>query len=631
MRRLHIAAVAGAYVALALMHGGYSARLLGALTALIWWAVIVGLWSGAWPRVAAPPAAIAAAGALIALSAFTALSMGWAGDGGAAFVTVVRIAGYAGLLTLVVVASARGDARVWLGGLAIGIAIVAALALGSRIQPGLPGGDAEIAKFLPSASGRLSYPIAYWNGLAASLAAGVVLFTWFAGEARSRAARILSCAAIPIAALALYYTSSRGGVVAAAIGVAVLLALVPSRSRAVAGLAVAGAGSAILIVLAARRGALLDGLGQPGAGAEGDQMLLATLLVVAAVALARLALDRRLQRVAVPTVAGRIAAGLVALAALVALVASHPAQRFDEFKAPPSAAAPGTGFVASHLASGNGSGRWQYWSAARSAFRSEPVRGIGAGGYEPWWNQHGSLSTPTKNAHSLFLETLAELGLVGLALVLVFLGSGVIAGIGRLRSHHRTEAAVALGVVAAGIASAAVDWTFQLPAAFGPVVVALGVLVGPATLAERNDDAGLRGPIGVRLAGVVFGFAAIWAGAVLFATEQRLADSQTAARAGDFVAAAKAAGDAGALEPWAAAPKLQLALVQELGGDIPDARHSIHDAIESAPEDWRLWLVSARLDVIAGDVPAGRRALARARRLNPRAPIFATPAAAPPR
>jgi tetratricopeptide (TPR) repeat protein len=116
--------------------------------------------------------------------------------------------------------------------------------------------------------------------------------------------------------------------------------------------------------------------------------------------------------------------------------------------------------------------------------------------------------------------------------------------------------------------------------------------------------------------------AAIWAGGVLFLTEARLGDSREAASAGDLQAAADDARDAIKLEPWAAGPRLQLALVHELAGDLKAARRDLGEAIERAPDNWELWFVRIRLEVKSGNVDRAKRALERARQLNPRAPFL---------
>ena len=70
-------------------------------------------------------------------------------------------------------------------------------------------------------------------------------------------------------------------------------------------------------------------------------------------------------------------------------------------------------------------------------------------------------------------------------------------------------------------------------------------------------------------------------------------------------------------------PRLQLALVEELAGDLRAANRDLAEAIERAPDNWQLWFVRARLEVKSGDVRDARHALERARRLNPRAPFLA--------
>ena len=296
-----------------------------------------------------------------------------------------------------------------------------------------------------------------------------------------------------------------------------------------------------------------------------------------------------------------------------------------------------TTYDAAHLCSGGGSGRYQFWSTALDAWKGDPVDGIGAGGYEAYWDQHGTLVMPVRNAHSLFFETMAELGVVGLVGVLGFLGFAAVAGI--RRGPTRSPGAVlgaALAIFTAGVVSAAIDWTWELPACFGLVVLAGGPARGAgarardrirrrASCGERLEGARSRAAAAVRAGrgdspGRV---AAIWAGGVLFLTEIRLGDSRQEATDGDLEAAAEDARSAIKIEPWAAAPRLQLALVDELAGNLPAANREVSEAIDRAPDNWQLWFVRTRLDVKSGDVDGARRALERARELNPRAPFLA--------
>ena len=173
--------------------------------------MIIGLVLGGWPRAPIPRAALLAGLCLAGLAALTLLSGLWAGDGGRVFAELVRVLAYLGLFALVVIASPAGSARQWLAGLAVGLLAVAALALGSRLQPELFPAN-ELVSFLPNTRARLSYPLQYWNGLAALLALSFVMLAGFGAHgAHARRAGRPAVGALPVPALALFLTSSRGG------------------------------------------------------------------------------------------------------------------------------------------------------------------------------------------------------------------------------------------------------------------------------------------------------------------------------------------------------------------------------------------------------------------------------------
>src|SRR5204862_5502177 len=126
-----------------------------------------------------------------------------------------------------------------------------------------------------------------------------------------------------------------------------------------------------------------------------------------------------LQRVHVrlPRVTGGAAAGVLGLAAVIALtvgiVHADPYKRFESFKQPPQAFTGGS-YTSSHLTSDASSGRWQFWDAAVHQFTSKPLTGGGAGSYQAYWAKHGSIQYFVKDAHSLYLQSLGELGVGGL-------------------------------------------------------------------------------------------------------------------------------------------------------------------------------------------------------------------------
>ena len=622
---LTTAVVAVSVVGLSLAEGGYSAELRAVVAILTWAAVLGGLVLGVFPRSRVPAAALASGALLAGLALLTALSVAWASDDGAAIGEALRVSAYLGLFALVVCATRAGDARRWLLGLAIGIALVGFLALLSRLIPDLPGGDEEIAELLPSARGRLSYPIGYWNAIAALLALGVVLMTWLGASARSLQGRAAAVAVVPMLGVAIYLTSSRGGFAALLAGIAVLVAVGPRRPQLVASAALGALGSGLAIALASGQTELLDAVGGAEADTQGFELLSATAACMLFTGVLRLIVDAPVERVRVSPRLARAGLAILGVALVAGVVASDPGERLDEFKSVPEDEGAGrTDFVSSHLASGSGSGRWQFWGEALDAAGSEPVHGIGAGGYESYWNQHAPISRVTKQAHSLYLEQLAELGPLALLLLLGFLGVGTVRALRARTGLPGGEAGAGVALVATGALSAAIDWTWEVPAVFGVVVVALALLAGPALRRTEPTESGSPQPsrFGWAIAVLLVGWASLFLAADSLLAERSLEASRSAARDDDLGTAADDARAAIALQPWAAEPRLQLALVQEAAGDLDAAQDSAQEAIERAEDDWRLRIVSARIATLAGRLDDAREDLEQARRLNPRTPIF---------
>ncbi len=99
--------------------------------------------------------------------------------------------------------------------------------------------------------------------------------------------------------------------------------------------------------------------------------------------------------------------------------------------------------------------------------------------------------------------------------------------------------------------------------------------------------------------------------------------SQAAARAHDDARALTAATDAAATLPWGASPHVQLGLLAEQRGDLALAEAQVRRAIELEPTNWRHPLLLARVLAERGDARGALAAFERARRLRPRAAVFA--------
>jgi tetratricopeptide (TPR) repeat protein len=622
---LRAGVLAAAVIAAAAAEGAGSQQVIAAAAVVVWWSVIVALAAGRllehrWASV--PPAAIIAGGCLVGIAALSFLSLAWASDDGRAFAIAVQAALYAGVFVLVVLLSSPGDGRSWLGGLALGLAAVCAVALTARLVPGIDA-DAGLFEAIPSAQGRLSFPLGYWNGLGALAALALIVLSWVGARGRGRVERAVATAAIPLACLTLYLTSSRGAIAAAAVGMVALVALGPARARIVGTAAIGVTAGGVLAVLAATRSDLRDGLSTSTADSQGLEMLVATLGAIALVGVVRYALDAPLAGARIPRLAGAVAVSVGALALIAGVATADPGGWIEEFRQPPDELAPQDPEATRDLVSASGHGRWQFWQAAGNAFREEPLTGVGAGGFEAFWNQHGTLAAVIEHAHSIFLQYLAELGPLGLLLIVGALAVAVVCAVRRRRATLDGEAAVAGALVLAATLAFAIDWSWSIPAVALPVLVALAVATGPSTVSPLGAMAASEGRPG-RLSGaglatvtILLAWGAIWVGGISLLTAIKVDQSQAAAARGDLEDAAADADDAITLQPWAAEPRLQLGLVYELAGDLDAARERVIEATERAPEDWRVWFILSRVEGTQGNVEAAREALNRADGLLP--------------
>jgi len=340
---------------------------------------------------------------LLAFTAWTALSALW-GPAGPALRAWPLPALYAGILFAA--ESARAGMRLQ----RLAIELVVLTGLFARAA-GLEGG-------------RMSWPVTYANGLGVFAVLGLLLT---AGLELPRPR--LATAACAVLGAAAYLTYSRTALLVGAGAAALLVA-----RRAPAARGIAGAALGVAAVAA------LDAVG----GTSGPSLVPA-LVLGAGAAFALPPLEVRIPR--------RLAlAAVVALAAVAAFVAQPIAARF---------AAPAPDSRDAHrLLDVSGHGRADLWRTAWREAADHPLLGGGAGSWpRAYAAQRHTLDGPA-NAHSLYLETFAELGIVGLALLVAAFATAV----------RGPPAAVA--VLAAFAAATAIDWDWQLPAVTIPALVA---------------------------------------------------------------------------------------------------------------------------------------------------------------
>ncbi len=641
-------ALAGGLVLyLGLDGGGYGVVVNSQVGLVLWWIVLIGaawklLPTGRLARVAW--AGLALFGSFVA---WTALASTWSLSSERSLGDLSLVASYLGVLLLAVAIHRDRERAVRHSVSAIGAAVVlvAVLALISRLFPtAFPAAHVTAAFLGSGARGRLSWPLNYWNGLAALVALGVPLVLSTATSARTLRVQALAAASLPVLALCAYLTFSRGGAIASAVAVLIFLALAPDRFPKLVTALVAAAGSAVLIVGAAHRSAIEHGLSGHAAVAEGRQLLVAIVLVCGAVALAQVGIGLAARHGTLPRVlrvsrsrARALLAGGVVVALIAAVAAGAPAQlshAWNDFKQPSSIS---QNDLAARFGTLSGSGRYDYWKVAVKATSGHLLTGSGPGTFQLLWLPRATVPGYIVNAHSLYVETLAEVGLVGLALLVGFfvlvLGAAVRL-VMRSEYEERARAAGATAALAAFVVSAAVDWVWQLPVLPAAFLLLAGAVLAPAprpafvragatALVPDGAGTGARGRgLVLRLGLVATALACVIAIGIPLAASSDVSKSQAAATAGNTSSALADARSAVRLEPGAASPQLQLALVLELEHDYPGALGAARRATRDESQNWSGWLVLSRIEAESGHVRASVAAYRRARSLNPRSLLF---------
>ena len=608
--------------------GGYDPLVHDQVGIAVWWILLAGVLVGALPRRRFGPLAWAAAGLLAAFVAWTALSLVWTESVDRTWADTARVATYLGVFALALFLRGPRAARLTVGAVGAGIATVAVVGLLSRLHPAWFPEAAQTARFLSDSGERLAYPLNYWNALAALIAIGMPLLLEIATGARSVVLRGLAAATLPALMLTASFTLSRGGIAAAVLSLAIFLALSSDRLPKALALLVAAAGGAILVLAAASRDALRHGVLNTTAESQGDSLLLIAALVCLAVGLVQAALSMGLARGLRPRwthVSRRRSLVILLVGVLAALILAvavgAPGRASDAWHEFKRGDVPQGG---GRLSSAGGEGRYEFWSVAVEENASDPLTGSGSGTFEYWWNRNGSGGT-VRDTHSLYFQTLGELGIVGIALLAAFLAlilAGGARAVIRATSDDRSPPAAALAGCLAFFFTAIFDWMWQVPVLVVAVVLLASVLVdfGGADDAWRSTAKGLR--LHLRAGVVIAAALAILAIALPLATTSLVRRSEADARTGDLLAAFDAARSAQNVLPGAAAPRLQQALVLESQGRLALAVEAARAATEREATNWRTWLVLSRVEAEGGMADAAIRDYKRAKSLNPHFSLF---------
>jgi O-antigen ligase/cytochrome c-type biogenesis protein CcmH/NrfG len=364
-------------------------------------------------------------GLLLAFTALTAISIVWSVQPDTSWQESGRLLAYSGVfgagVALVRVVPERWPAI--LGGLTLAAVVVCGYALLSKIFPSIAPLD-----FVA----RLNEPYGYWNAVGLAAAMGVICCMWLGARRDGHALlRALSYPAIGLMLLTLVLAYSRGALAALAVGLLAWFCVVPLRLRG-ATLLIAGALGATAVAAWDFSNHALSSEGVPLAerAAAGHQLgaLVAAMLVV--LTLVGVAIGFQTARRA-PSLLIRHRAGVALLAAIALAVVAFAgalahSQRgftgsishtFDTLTNPNAKQPPNTASRLTAVASV----RARYWKEAFQVFDAHPLLGAGAGGYATAHLRYESETFEVQHAHGFIVQTLADLGVVGLILVLALL------------------------------------------------------------------------------------------------------------------------------------------------------------------------------------------------------------------
>ena len=603
-----------AVVGVAAASGGFNATSFGWTALAFAWIVIVTI---ALTRPAWGSFDVAWVTAVAAVCLYTFASAAWSESVATAVNNGQRSLEYLTGVTAALLVVRRGRLSLWLGGLALGAGSVAVYSLATRLFPD------RFGAFNAAAGFRLFVPIGYWNalGIFATIAALIAFGVAVAG--RGSLLRILSAITLVPLIATLYFTFSRGATWALGFGLLAVFALSPHRLRLLGGLFALAPIPAVGVLLASRAPALTHQSVVVSAAAHaGHRLALELALLVAAQAvlaavyvvwLSRIKLGETTRRA---VGAGAIAFIVVAMIGAFAIYGSPTTlarHAYDSFVSTPT----GGTDVNGRLLTLSNDGRIVLWHTAVGDFRAHPVVGSGAGSFGRWWLAHRTSAYFVEYAHNLYVETLAEEGVIGLALLAALLAIPLLAAV---RARRHPLIASAFGAYVAFLVHAAVDWDWQMPAV---TLLALFIAAAMVAAARGDEPRSLRTPARTAL-GAVAAAAALIAFVGLIGNIA-LANAESGILNGFDRDAITSASKAHRWAPWSAEALRALGESQVLAGQRQVGVTTLRGSAAKDPGDWRTWYDIA----VVTSGPEHRLALARARSLNPHGPELTAVARTP--
>ena len=567
--------------------------------------------------------------AFAALGVFTAVSIVWSVAPGDSWLeanrTFAYVATFAGGLALVRIAPGRWAAV--LNGISLACVVVCGWALLTKIFPGALAAGETYA--------RLREPFGYWNAIGLMAALGVPPLLWLAARRSGHpAANALAWPALGLLFTCIMLSYSRGSLLALVLGLGLWFAAVPLRLRGVLPLLAAGAATGPVIAWAFARDALTTDnvplAARVDAGHElGTLLVLVSCLLLVAGLAVNFATTRSYASPRTRRLAGRGLVGVLALipVALLLALASAPGgvsgQVSDGWEklTDPKAATPTN--TPDRLRA-TSSVRARYWRESWTIYENSPNVGAGAGAYATARTRYRDGTQTVRHAHGYGVQTLADLGRVGVAISLVATVLWILAAMTAtgLRPRDRGKPfdperigllTMASVVVVFGVHSF-IDWTWFVPGNACVALLCAAWVVGRGPLAARADTPPRRAfswrrpP---RVAGAaalaVLALAVVTSWAALQPVRSAHAEEEALdlAQLGKYDAADKKARRAAELNPLSVDPLFQLAYIDDARGDTQGAKRALEDATRLQPANVETWRRLGRYRLSVLDDPDG--------------------------
>jgi hypothetical protein len=594
-----------AIVATAAPNGSYFPSSWGWASLAFLWAAAIGLVVQS--RVSFGKLEAAYLVAWFVLLAWTAASLLWSPTTTQTMYEVERTVVYVSFAFALAVLGRR-SVGLLLPTLLAGIVAVAAYALATRLLPD------RVGSFDSYVGYRLSEPLGYWNSVAVFVAAGSAIAVGLAARARLVAARALSAASLVLLIPVLYFTFGRGGWIALAAGLAVAIAVDSRRLQLVTTLLVVAPWPALAVWRAYASPSLTTEFSAlANASDEGGRLAL-TLVVLAAVsAFVTAGFALLSTRITVGQGVRRAYGAALALllgGCVTALITSYggPAESYRRAVDSVKQSSPNVrGDQTKRLFSLSSNGRLETWESAWRDYEANRVLGSGAGTFERWWLEKREVPLKVRDAHSLYAETLAELGPIGLVALLAVIAMPLAAGI-RARRNLVVAPAIA-GFVAVAV-HAGIDWDWEVPAVMIAGLTCAGVL-----LLANGEDNTRRWTLGAGSRAACLAVIAVLSvlSFVTLTGNRHLGRAGAAINRADTAAAERDARRAAQWTPWSTDALQRQADAVLVDGPLARARSLYAEAIAKDDGNWELWLGLT----LASEGDARRRALDRAALLNP--------------